>query len=64
VEIWERAIDLYEQSKFREALALFYSMMESYPNDSVAKVYASRCETFIESPPPPNWDAVNNLTEK
>jgi len=63
-EIWERALDLYEQSKFKEALDLFTSLMEYYPNDNVAKVYALRCEVFIKNPPPPNWDAVKNLTEK
>jgi len=64
VEIWEKALDLYEQSKFKEALALFASLMEHYPNDNVAKVYALRCKTFIETPPPPDWDAVKNFTEK
>ena len=64
VEIWERAIDLYEQSKFKEALDLFASLMEYYPNDNVAKFYALRCEVFMKTPPPPDWDAVKNLTEK
>jgi class 3 adenylate cyclase len=64
VEIWEKAIDLYEQGKFKEALDMFNSLTESYPNDNAAKFYALRCETFIQTPPPSDWDAVKNLTEK
>jgi len=33
-------------------------------NDNVAKLYASRCNTYIENPPPADWNAINNLTEK
>jgi class 3 adenylate cyclase len=64
VEIWEKAIDLYEQGKFKDALDLFTSLIESYPNDNVAKFYALRCEAFMQTPPPKDWDAVKNLTEK
>jgi len=64
LEIWERALDLYEQSKFKEALDLFASLIENYPNDNVARVYALRCEAFMKTPPPEDWDAVKNLTEK
>jgi hypothetical protein len=45
-------------------LALFISLVKRYPNDNVVKVYAHRCKAFIETPPPPDWDAVRNLTEK
>ncbi|GBU29528.1 adenylate cyclase [Treponema sp. R8-4-B8] len=64
VEIWEKAIDLYERMDFKEALPLFSSLMERYPNDNVAKFYARRCNVFAETPPPPEWDAIKNLTEK
>ncbi|WP_461247352.1 adenylate/guanylate cyclase domain-containing protein [Treponema sp. R6D11] len=64
VEIWEKALDLYEKSKFKEAFAIFVSLIETYPNDNVAKFYAHRCKAFMETPPPHGWDAVKNLTEK
>jgi class 3 adenylate cyclase len=64
VEIWEKALDLYEARKFREAFGLFVSLLKPYPDDNVAKVYAQRCKAFIETPPPEDWDAVKNLTKK
>jgi len=63
-EQWEQAIDLYEQRNFKDALGLFKSIMEKNPDDKVAVLYADRCVKYEASPPPEQWDAVNNLTEK
>ena len=64
IEEWEAAIDLYEQRKFKDALALFKSLMDADPGDKVAEFYKGRCMEYIAYPPPETWDAVNNLTEK
>jgi len=61
---WEKAMNLYEQRYFRDALGLFKYLMEDNPDDKVAELYAKRCMEYIAYPPPENWDAVNNLTEK
>jgi len=61
---WEDAMDLFEKLDFTEALKNFESIFESRPKDRVADLYAARCRAFIKKPPPPNWDAINNLTEK
>jgi len=64
VAVWEQALDLYEQKSFKDALSKLNSLLESNPKDRVADLYAGRCKTYIENPPPPEWDAINNLTEK
>jgi len=64
VEQWEKAIDLYEQRQFNEAGKIFTSLKEKNSNDKVAELYADRCVKYEAAPPPENWDAVNNLTEK
>jgi len=64
VEIWEKALDLYEDRKFKNAFDLFVSLLKRYPNDNAIKVYAQWCKAFIETPPPKDWDAVKNLTKK
>jgi adenylate cyclase len=64
VDVWKQAIDLYEQKSFKDALNLLNSLLEKNPKDRVADLYAGRCKTHIENPPPPEWDAINNLTEK
>jgi adenylate cyclase len=62
--LWEQGIDHLEQRRFADALALFRPLAQQRPEDGTAEYYAKRCAAFIESPPPPGWDAVNNLTEK
>jgi adenylate cyclase len=64
VNIWERALNLYEHRKFREAVQLFSMLIKYFPNDDVAKLYAERCTALIKTPPPRDWDAVNNLMKK
>jgi len=64
VNVWERAIDLYEEKKFREAGGLFLSLSKNNPDDKVAELYVSRCREYLKNPPPADWDAVRNLTEK
>jgi adenylate cyclase len=64
VEQWEKAINLYEQRNFKDALRLLKPIMENNPADKTAELYAGRCMEYIAYPPPDNWDAVNNLTEK
>jgi len=64
IEVWEKAIDLYEAGKFAEALMLFDKCMKSNPDDKVAELYAGWCRMYIENPPVGVWDAVNNITEK
>jgi adenylate cyclase len=64
VEQWEKALDLYESKQFSQALEAFKSLGQTNPNDNVAGLYCERCEVYIKDPPPADWDAVRNLTEK
>jgi adenylate cyclase len=64
IERWERAVDLYEGRRFREAAKLFASLLEQNPYDKTVELYAKRCMEHAAYPPPETWDAVNNLTEK
>ena len=64
LKLWEQGIDLYEQKRFREAFLTFKTVIENYPDDNVAKLYADRCKKLVETPPAERWDGINNLTEK
>jgi adenylate cyclase len=64
IEYWEKAIDLYEGGKFKEAGGIFLSLVKHKPADTVAELYLERCKEYLKIPPPPDWDAVRNLTEK
>ncbi|MCL2320223.1 MAG: adenylate/guanylate cyclase domain-containing protein [Treponema sp.] len=62
--VWEKAFKVYESKDFGAAKKMFAGIFQNDPEDSVARLYMQRCEKYILSPPPANWDGVDNLTEK
>jgi adenylate cyclase len=64
LEVWEKAIGLFEQGFFEMAEELFCFLTKKIPRDNTAKLYVERCLVYIGSPPPGGWDGINNLTEK
>ncbi|MDR3019530.1 MAG: CHASE2 domain-containing protein [Treponema sp.] len=64
LEIWENAVDLYEGRDFKASMDLFEIVKNKYPDDKVAQFYAKRCLELLENPPPDEWNAINNITEK
>jgi adenylate cyclase len=61
---WERAIEVYEKKDFIQAEYLFKEISVQNPADLTAKLYIDRCEHYKNTPPPDDWDGVNNLTQK
>jgi adenylate cyclase len=64
VREWETAVGLLEKADFDGALELFSAISAKNPQDLTAKLYISRCGKYKTCPPKPDWDGVNNLTEK
>jgi len=64
VKIFEQGLALYRGARFAEALELFKQCLEINPADSPSQVYRERCQTYLETPPPPDWDQVFRLTKK
>ncbi|MDR2258106.1 MAG: CHASE2 domain-containing protein [Treponema sp.] len=62
--LWEKAVELYEGRNFADAAGGFRTIAGKDPGDLTARLYLERCETFLKNPPPPEWDGVNNLTQK
>ena len=64
LSVWENAFKAFESRNFMEAKSIFSTVYQKDPEDSPAKLYISRCEKYIATPPPPEWDGVDNLMEK
>jgi adenylate cyclase len=64
VNAWERAFKAYEELNFAGAKETFASIYRNDSGDKTAKLYLERCEKYTASPPPEDWDGVDNLTEK
>ena len=61
---WERAIGAYEDQDFETALKIFSEVIQKNARDRTALLYHRRCEQYLRQPPSPDWDGVNDLTEK
>jgi len=61
---WEGAFKAYESRDFESAKKIFSGIYKNDQEDTTAKLYIDRCAKFITSPPPKEWDGVDNLTEK
>lgn len=64
VQTFEDATRLYHQREWQKALTRFEESLQLAPHDKVASIYLQRCKTFLNAPPPDEWDGVFVLTEK
>jgi len=55
---FEGALALYKEKRFAEAKERFAELLKKYPDDNPTKLYIDRCEEYIKTPPPIDWDGV------
>lgn len=58
MKLFAQGYDLYHQKKFREAQDLFKNSFAVSQNDPVSELYIERCQDYIDSAPPEDWDGV------
>lgn len=67
LEAYNYGIEAYREREWKRALAYFRRADHteiSSQSITPSKVYITRCQHFIESPPLPGWDGVWTLTQK
>jgi adenylate cyclase len=72
-KLFSEALEHYKAQRFKEALELFTQTLElehqRFPElkgikTNPSEIYIERCNTYIATPPPPEWDGVWTLTSK
>lgn len=58
LEWFQKGYTLYHKKAWQESLACFSKALDVNPKDEVSKVYIERCQDYIETPPPADWDGV------
>jgi len=69
LDVYVRALELYRARQFEKALALFNSLIQElgrHGNNASAlyTLYCDRCDSFIQKPPPDDWNGVFIHTSK
>jgi hypothetical protein len=54
----------YKLMDFEKALLSFSEALRIDPNDGPSKVYSTRCQHYLENPPPEDWDGVFVMVTK
>jgi class 3 adenylate cyclase/uncharacterized membrane protein len=64
VELFHKALDLFESRRWNDAGKLFYQIYKNFPNDGPSALYFNRCRQNLKNEPSPDWDGVFNMAEK
>lgn len=67
IEILEKfgvGVSLYRERKWNEAGEYFQKILELDPYDKPSQEYLRRCKEYENSPPPPDWEGVFELSSK
>jgi adenylate cyclase len=59
-----RGLELYRLQEWQKASAEFRRVLEFKPDDGPAKEFLRRCDIFMQSPRPPDWDGVFEMVTK
>ncbi|MBK8575354.1 MAG: adenylate/guanylate cyclase domain-containing protein [Elusimicrobia bacterium] len=62
--VFSDALGLYRQRRFVEARAELLRVTLLLPGDRPSHLYIDRCDQFMRTPPPPDWDGVFVMTSK
>jgi adenylate cyclase len=68
---WGARLDLFAQGRERyrerrwdEARAVFQALLDRWPEDGPARVFAARCQDYLSQGPEAGWDGVYVMTHK
>jgi adenylate cyclase len=64
VEAFARARELYRERHWKAARDAFQEILEKWPKDGPAGVYLERCQEYLVTEPPADWDGVFVMTHK
>lgn len=62
--LYSIALEHYRKGSWEMAIDAYNKILSKKPNDPVATLFISRCETLMETPLPKDWDGVWRFTEK
>ena len=64
VACYDRGFDEYTRRNWSKAIAFFQMALDLTPDDGPSLAMINRCKTYMENPPPDNWDGSFKMDTK
>lgn len=64
ISLFDTGLEHYRRRDWQQATRIFDEALLLHPQDQVSRLYRDRCQHFVETPPPPDWDGVWVMTSK
>ncbi|MBP6985838.1 MAG: AAA family ATPase [Alphaproteobacteria bacterium] len=64
IRLFEQGFELYKAGSFSDAKQTFEKCLTIRPEDSVAKLFKERCDLYLKTKTPENWDGITTMLEK
>ncbi|MFC1655129.1 adenylate/guanylate cyclase domain-containing protein, partial [Myxococcota bacterium] len=64
IQQYHQGLQAYRQGEFTGARKVFTEILSKRPGDGPAAVYIERCDAYLSTPPPGDWDGVYIMTRK
>jgi len=63
-DFFAEGLGYYRQMRWAEAVSCLQRVLILAPEDGPARTFIRRCQQFMQTPPPAEWDGVYQLTSK
>jgi adenylate cyclase len=64
IEMFSQGRACYRERRWQDAQIVFEKLLERWPEDGPARMYANRCREYFVAGPEENWDGVYVMTHK
>jgi adenylate cyclase len=64
LELYSNGRDAYIARNFHKAISCFEAALAMRPSDRAVEVHIERSLSYLEIPPPEDWDGVHTMTRK
>lgn len=64
LDLFAEGRKLYKQQSFALALEKFRGALAVNPEDGPSRIFCTRCEHYMDAPPPEGWDGVFDMQTK
>ena len=64
IEMFSQGRACYRERRWQDAQIIFEKLLERWPEDGPARMYANRCREYLVTGPEENWDGVYVMTHK